>query len=111
MTLLGIFLSFSIIFSKLSNFRQPYYLESVKSIDDSNHSPSEEYLVDFYDSKIYLQHLTPKQLHDKRVLYCHEKHRHGPRFDNGMNYHYRRWKFKGESKYRREKSKSDLEAV
>lgn len=111
MIFLYIFNLFLIIYGKFSNFREPYYLESVKSIDDSNHSPSEEYLVDFYDSKVYLQHLTSKQLHDKRVLYCHEKHRHGPRWDNGMNYHHRRWKFIGESKYKKKKQKSDLEAI
>lgn len=100
-----------LVHSKLSNFVPPYTLESVNTIDDSTHSPSEEYLVDFYDSKIYLKHLTRRQLHDKRVLYCHNRHRHHINWDNGMNYHYRKWKFNTESKYKKQKVKSELQAV
>lgn len=104
------FLIFSIIIikSKLSHFIPPYTLETVNTIDDSNHSPSEEYLVDFTDSKIYLRHLTPAQMHKKRVLYCHGKHHKPIEWDNGMNYHYRRWKF-NDSKYKVGKKHANLD--
>lgn len=96
---------------KLKNFVPPYTLESVNTIDDSDHSPDEEYLVDFYDSKVYMRHLTPMQRHRKRVLYYHDQNYHHPKWNNGMNYHYRKWTFGDKSKYVREDEMEGLQAV
>lgn len=93
------FLTLSNLDAKLTNFIPSYTMETVNTIDDSDHTPSEEYLVDFYDSKIYVRNLSPEQMHRKRVLYCHGQHDKKIEYDNGMNFHYRRWKFTTPSKY------------
>lgn len=86
------------IMAKITHFFPTYTIEQVNSIDDSSHTSSEEYLVDFYDSKVYLKHLSPYEKHRKKVMYCHGKHNNRHSNYNWHSYHYRRWKFGDDNK-------------